>query len=948
MAYQRTWYTNLLQKTTVISCLPKSEHLITKMYKMRTIHLCFIFILSCTQHALYAQIEEKKEPYSRWGLTPLTKAGVEVAPFPSPPAYHNTIDTLQQSSYRRAYQVAYEIAVDYDLERNGTWQTLPNGDRVWRLTIVSRHAKALYLHYKAFHIPAGGMLHLYNEGKEQILGAFTEKNNKGSREAPKGYTTSYTRGDRTTLEYYEPANKKEQGIVQIESVFHVYEDIEPVTSSDGEEVFIKYISEKGCNIDAICPIGENWEQNRRSTVRLRIAGGYCSGVLVNNTERDGNMYILTAFHCINSITNPRSPLDAEDLEDVVVYWEYEQTSCGGNQLKSQKSTVGTQFKSGDLITDHALLSLIESPLDMEEIPDIYFSGWTRNIEEANLPVIAFHHPRGQEKKVTTFDEVLFFNRLDPTNINSSIIKTTPSQASLVGLIYNDASDGVIEPGSSGSGLFNKNFHLLGNASTGTEIKSCEEDGAITFSPLAVFWETGAAGERASDWLDRIGSQAVSIGGMDMCEINSARLTQPVNDKLAAFCKPHVEFINIAAYTKNNLYMTVKVDEDATKMFWKITSKRIEAPPNFAWLVQNEHEKETASGMLEGDTTMLQGKIRKQIMLAFGTDFMLNTNSSYTLYYAFEHAESGRNSRMYSKALHLREAAVIMEPTITLTRIQPGEVQVDIENTQGEKLQWGIVKAPHHIANANTDTMLNDTAILKKDTMLLKRNHTHSWTIAGLAFSKEHTLYIRIVYPKDVSEVFTKKVVTLPPNLAVLITPGENKVTMHLRADSRGTLGYKITENQTDELAHSASSIAIEKDVVYREEISHLKNLEKYKLAVHTMGGDREVLQENIVTIFFSTGMITGDLSILQDGKLGNEVMKKKIFLYPNPVKDNTIYLDTTRVISSTHLMDLHGKEMLKKEGNHGELDLSGVTRGTYLMLIALESNEEVMQKVIIE
>ena len=91
----------------------------------------------------------------------MQRAQVVVAPFPESPPPLLTAgppDSWQQRDhYEGPYQVAYEIAVDYDLKNSGTWETLPNGDRIWRLTIVSRHARHIYLYYRAFHIPVGGV-----------------------------------------------------------------------------------------------------------------------------------------------------------------------------------------------------------------------------------------------------------------------------------------------------------------------------------------------------------------------------------------------------------------------------------------------------------------------------------------------------------------------------------------------------------------------------------------------------------------------------------------------------------------------------------------------------------------------------------------------------------------------------------------------------------------------
>ena len=173
------------------------------------------------------------------------------------------------------------------------------------------------------------------------------------------------------MEYYEPEEKKGAGILAIERVFHAYENMRNPTieaQALGDSL--------DCNINASCRAGAKWEKNRRSVVRLLTKRGFCSGTLVNNAKKDGKMYVLTAFHCVSSINNNKELLSAGDLQRMIVYWEFEYDDCRGERMKPEKSTVGGRVLNAQYKDDYALLELTESPLMMESIPFLYYSGGT--------------------------------------------------------------------------------------------------------------------------------------------------------------------------------------------------------------------------------------------------------------------------------------------------------------------------------------------------------------------------------------------------------------------------------------------------------------------------------------------------------------------------------------------------------------------------------------------
>ena len=78
------------------------------------------------------------------------------------------------------FRFGHGFKVSYDLFSSGTWETLSNGDRVWRLAIESLGAYSINIIYDVFFIPRGGEFFVYSEDKSYVIGAFTELNNKNS------------------------------------------------------------------------------------------------------------------------------------------------------------------------------------------------------------------------------------------------------------------------------------------------------------------------------------------------------------------------------------------------------------------------------------------------------------------------------------------------------------------------------------------------------------------------------------------------------------------------------------------------------------------------------------------------------------------------------------------------------------------------------------------------
>src|SRR5262249_35416782 len=150
--------------------------------------------------------------------------------------------------------------VDLGLQNAGVWETLANGDRVWRLRISSPGAYSLSAIFSRFVLPGGSSLFVYDDAGNQMLGSYDDRNVKDDHE----FAIEPLPGDAMTLEYDEPAPVAGQGELQLRSVIHDYRDILGLLKDQpgaGD-------ASGACEVDVNCPIGAPWVNQRNSVTVL--------------------------------------------------------------------------------------------------------------------------------------------------------------------------------------------------------------------------------------------------------------------------------------------------------------------------------------------------------------------------------------------------------------------------------------------------------------------------------------------------------------------------------------------------------------------------------------------------------------------------------------------------------------------------------------------------------
>ncbi|MCB9306170.1 MAG: hypothetical protein H6565_06205 [Lewinellaceae bacterium] len=379
---------------------------------------------------------------------------------------------------------AAPVAADISPDNSGTWTELPDGGRVWQCALRSTGALGLVLLFDEFRLPAGSRFFSYSPDSKRIYGAYSERSC-----IPSGkFTIGIMPGETAMLEFYEPKQAKGQALIHLNRVDVAYDR---VAMQEGEVAgLLDFGQSLPCNININCPEGAAWQTEKKGVARILMVfsngAGWCSGTLIANTAGTAEPYLLTAHHCQLIGQNP-------DFQHWRFDFDYEAAGCANPASEPMpKSVLGCDRISFRAESDFMLLKT--SPLPGNY--NLYFNGWTRDTTPA--PFTTFiHHPIGDIKKISVDSGAA---SIYPQSINwtGQFGISPPNTQWLV-----KPDQGIFQPGSSGSPLFDTNKRIIGQLHGGSINQSdpCIINSAF-FGRFDHSWNQGVdPGSRLRDWLD---------------------------------------------------------------------------------------------------------------------------------------------------------------------------------------------------------------------------------------------------------------------------------------------------------------------------------------------------------------------------------------------------------------------------------------------------------------
>lgn len=469
---------------------------------MRKINYITLLFSLCFSYNVCAQLSTNEMPVSfkmKLDVKESKRSAVQVVTTPELDMVKIEAEDKEDEEYDMPPRFGYPHKVNYDLNNSGTWYTLPNGDKLWQLNVICPKALSVNFCYDKFWLPEGGKFFVYSKDRKHSIGAFTSRNNKGTRERLCGFATGLVYGEDVVLEYYQPKETEQDAIISIDMIVHGYRYINIGFGYSGS-----------CQVNVNCDEGQEWQKEKNAVALILVNGNrYCTGSLINTTDLSRMPYLLTADHCLIDSNNESLKYDAvnsPNLYNYSFYWNYEAPDCTNVNVEPPfYSTQGATVIANNSYSDFALIQLSEDPKDLSNYTP-YYLGWDWS-GQSGLPGVCIHHPSGDIKKISTvaYQPVsdYWYNPSDAGSHWRVIWQATPH------------GHGTTEGGSSGSPLLNASHKVIGQLHGGDS--SCDKLlWPDWFGKFDLSW-TGNGNDsiqrRLDCWLDPQGAWGQTLDGL---------------------------------------------------------------------------------------------------------------------------------------------------------------------------------------------------------------------------------------------------------------------------------------------------------------------------------------------------------------------------------------------------------------------------------------------------
>jgi len=494
------------------------------MKKHYSLAILFIFVCFFAK----AQITNEGEPLSWSQVTLKSSSSVRMEPVDMVEIQKE--DEINDQDRSKPWRFGYEFNVDLGMDNSGTWDELPNGDRIWRINIISSGAKTMNFVFDKYQVPEGASVYLYSNDRTDLLGAYTHI----MKNEDEKLGTWIVESDNVWIEYYEPKEAIGQGFLNIGKVVHGYRlkalannaSRNPNTSGD-------------CNHDVDCTVGSDFDplkdRLKHSVAFIIMQGSLCTGQLINNTNNDQTPYFLTANHCDAGATSTWA---------FRFNWISPTPICGSTTDSPAGPTTQTTSGATNLANNtNSDVRLLQLTGGLNSSWDLEWAGWDRSNSVPDFTV-AIHHPSGDIMKVARDNDSPF---QASTSFNGDPTTSVWVISGAGGGGGNGWDIGVTEQGSSGGALFDNNGRIVGQLAGGNAACSGTNDngGFDIYGRFATSWNDNNFGQ----WLDPANT------GLSTWNMYSQVLSTPAEDfssQLEIFPNPTDGLLNINNRTNEDI------------------------------------------------------------------------------------------------------------------------------------------------------------------------------------------------------------------------------------------------------------------------------------------------------------------------------------------------------------------------------------------------------------
>lgn len=316
-----------------------------------------------------------------------------------------------------------------------TWHHYKNGIVAY-VTISSLEAKSIRAQLDIV-LPANSQLVFYGLDEQDDRFALDTLTTHRKRLEEDQFWTPSALGESIGVEIRLPSNSDISKLqISILKVSHRFR------STQDENLFALELvcdnhSEAACGVDA-GTINANTVDSTVKLVWEDASYAYlCTGALMNVDDGPDvyRPYVLTAAHCIS---------DESEANSLVVHWFYETSSCAST---STSSAFTRTFGGADVLETRTQEDMTLLELERDPPERAYYAGWSTSDVSRNTSVNGAHHPDGVFKK--------YFLGTSQGSQTTQVC-TDENQEDCFTLVQGirvTVTEGAVEGGSSGSGLF---------------------------------------------------------------------------------------------------------------------------------------------------------------------------------------------------------------------------------------------------------------------------------------------------------------------------------------------------------------------------------------------------------------------------------------------------------------------------------------------------------------